>query len=191
MSTHASASSEPMTGLTDVGKRVFAYVVDYAQPQVEEIARGLNMQDGEVTAALHDLRKLGLVRLHGVQASRVTAVSPGLAAAELLASLETEAAEQKRHIAKARETVAALQLMFDAGAARRSIEGSELLTELEDVLAVIRSMASRTTAEVLCAQPGGPRSLDSLAEAAERDEAMLRRGVAMRTIYQHSESPRV
>jgi sugar-specific transcriptional regulator TrmB len=40
--------------------------------------------------------------------------------------------------------------------------------------------------ELLTAQPDGPRSADILAEAIDRDQRALRRGVRMRTLYQHS-----
>ena len=40
--------------------------------------------------------------------------------------------------------------------------------------------------ELLTAQPDGPRSADVLAEAIERDQRALERGVRMRTLYQHS-----
>ncbi|MFI1159282.1 hypothetical protein [Streptomyces sioyaensis] len=46
--------------------------------------------------------------------------------------------------------------------------------------------AASCTTEMLTSQPGGGRPTPVLEEAIVRDEEMLRRGVKIRTLYQHT-----
>ncbi|WP_250404492.1 LuxR C-terminal-related transcriptional regulator [Streptomyces cellostaticus] len=58
--------------------------------------------------------------------------------------------------------------------------------DARDINPMLEETAKECRTEVLTAQPGGPRPVDVLSQAQDRDIAMLERGVAMRTIYQHS-----
>jgi len=72
-------------------------------------------------------------------------------------------------------------------AASPAADGSvELLTDLADVLAHITEFAASASVEIRTSQPGGARKNEILTESIARTEAALKRGVRMRTIYQHS-----
>lgn len=64
-----------------------------------------------------------------------------------------------------------------------------LFEELPDVASVRRALdrfATEAQHEVLTSQPGGGRTEEVLQEAMGRTEAVLGRGVRMRTLYQHT-----
>jgi hypothetical protein len=62
----------------------------------------------------------------------------------------------------------------------------ELLTNLSDVLNCITEFAATALHEIRTSQPGGARKDEILAESMDRTERALRRGVRLRTIYQHT-----
>ncbi|MFE5301961.1 response regulator transcription factor [Streptomyces sp. NPDC056632] len=67
--------------------------------------------------------------------------------------------------------------------------GQPIFEELPDVASVRRALdrlAAEAQHEVLTSQPGGGRKEEVLREAMERTEGMLKRGVRMRTLYQHT-----
>ncbi|MFI6055364.1 hypothetical protein ACIBCO_35415 [Streptomyces violascens] len=65
----------------------------------------------------------------------------------------------------------------------RSGRGSEFLGEAELVDARIEQAVGQARAELLTAQPCGPRTEDRLAAVEERDRAALARGVHIRSLY--------
>ncbi|KJY42455.1 hypothetical protein VR41_07735 [Streptomyces sp. NRRL B-1568] len=117
----------------------------------------------------------------------LTCVDPERAAARVLAPLEQQAHEQRVAVDELRAGFKELSDWFvnraTTGRGSRSIE---LVTDLTTVLEVIGQLAGRATTQVLTAQPGGGRPEESLAEAVGRDESLIRRGVSLRTLYQHS-----
>lgn len=66
---------------------------------------------------------------------------------------------------------------------------SDVVTVIESghaVRAALDDYTSTCRFEVAACQPGGPRPHDVLAEARIRDESLLRRGIKLRSLYQHS-----
>ncbi|AWZ03737.1 MULTISPECIES: LuxR C-terminal-related transcriptional regulator [unclassified Streptomyces] len=62
----------------------------------------------------------------------------------------------------------------------------EVIPGVHDVRQLINGLAEGCRAEVLTSQPGGARDEGVLDESLERTERLLRRGVRMRTLYQHT-----
>ncbi len=61
-----------------------------------------------------------------------------------------------------------------------------MIESLDGVLALLEAASLSCRFEVLTAQPGGGRPAAELEQAIGRDLAMVRRGVRMRTLYQHT-----
>ncbi|MFJ3927259.1 LuxR C-terminal-related transcriptional regulator [Streptomyces sp. NPDC090022] len=120
---------------------------------------------------------------------RWSAVPPRAAAARALAPLTLRVREAHDEMDRLRERMEALVPAYEAGAAQRVVSGSgrlELVTDLGAVRALIAELAASCERELLASQPGGRHPQEALEEAIGRDEALLARGVRMRTIYQHT-----
>jgi len=78
----------------------------------------------------------------------------------------------------------------DLGLAYRRTAPSDLpvqeLRGLPNINRFLTAAVGDAQSELLTAQPDGPRDASVLAEAIERDQRALQRGVRMRTLYQHS-----
>ncbi|WP_280691654.1 helix-turn-helix transcriptional regulator [Kitasatospora sp. GAS204B] len=113
-------------------------------------------------------------------------VAPDSAAARLLAPAEQEAHRRQLALEEVRSTLRGLAPVY-ASATRGGRRGSlELITDVHAVRELLTELAACCEHEVLTSQPGGGRPIDHLEDAVTRDEDMLRRGVGMRSIYQHS-----
>lgn len=66
---------------------------------------------------------------------------------------------------------------------QRAGGGSEYLDDPDVVNARLDDVVGSAEAEILCAQPGGPRCREQLERSLERDTAALERGVLKRTLY--------
>lgn len=138
----------------------------------------------EVAAALHSLteRRL-LLPVNGAE-NRFAAAPPDAACEALIRPL-VQRARTARHAAE--RLRGELVPVYESGLERRLRQ--PLFEELPDVASVRRVLdrfAAEARYEVLTSQPGGGRKVEVLEEAMARTEAMLGRGVRMRTLYQHT-----
>ncbi|MFD7625434.1 LuxR C-terminal-related transcriptional regulator [Streptomyces sp. NPDC059851] len=95
-------------------------------------------------------------------------------------TLEQEVSEVRTEFTRYQQVYADAEYGPDYGREFRTFVG------IEAINAELETMAEQCQEEVLTAQPGGGRSAESLAAAWESTQAMLERGVQMRTVYQHS-----
>jgi hypothetical protein len=166
---------------------VYERVLDGTPFDVPELAAELGVTDSDVTGSLARLLGLGLLHQEDPDCHRYAPVGPESAALLTLLPLETELRKQTELIAHARRDLESLAPVYHNSLAwRQRAKGVQVLTELQDVRNVLAERAANCQEEVLTAQPGGGRRTEVLEEAIERDEAMLGRGVRMRTLYQHS-----
>lgn len=163
----------------------------HASAQVEIDPNHVHVELGiapeRVKSAVRELVALQLLQPCVNCGTALTCVDPERAAARVLAPLEQQAHEQRVAVDELRAGFKELSDWFvnraTTGRGSRSIE---LVTDLTTVLEVIGQLAGRATTQVLTAQPGGGRPEESLAEAVGRDESLIRRGVSLRMLYQHS-----
>jgi hypothetical protein len=92
--------------------------------------------------------------------------------------------EKADEIAAAPAVADALSAHFQR--AREVSGGCEFLADQDLVNARIQDAVGAAKAEIMAAQPGGPRSRELMQEAIERDSDALRRGVTLRTLYRDS-----
>ncbi|WP_100246904.1 helix-turn-helix domain-containing protein [Streptomyces viridochromogenes] len=135
--------------------------------------------------ALADLEELGLVQ-KGSEQSPV-AVAPERAVQRVLAPMERALSSQRHRIETMRDQLMDLAPIYSEWSTGERSDGFvEYLVDLDEALAAITELSANAEDEVLTAQPGGGRKAAILKEAIGRDEAMLERGVRMRTLYQHT-----
>jgi DNA-binding NarL/FixJ family response regulator len=113
--------------------------------------------------------------------------TPRSAASRLLAPLDQQIEHLEREAERLRADLGRYQSTY-AKAVHGPDDGTELsmLVGLAAINSELEVAAARCTEEVLTVQPGGGRRAESLAAAWEPTRTMLKRGVQMRTIYQHS-----
>ncbi|MFD9791109.1 hypothetical protein ACFWXK_09170 [Streptomyces sp. NPDC059070] len=179
------------TGLPPLDERavaVFEYVLSQGSLKRPAGAPGLPGLSGEeVEAACHTLLRLRLLRPAPGRPEELIPVSPDAAAAEALGPVESHLARAAAEAQSVRDELHSLMPLYRAARrARDHREGMDLLPDLAAASAMLTEESARCREEVFSVQPGGGRSPHRLGDALDRDLAMLRRGVRMRTLYQHS-----
>ncbi|MFE4260111.1 LuxR C-terminal-related transcriptional regulator [Streptomyces sp. NPDC056883] len=118
-----------------------------------------------------------------------SAVSPQAAVARTLAPLAVRVRQTHDEMDRLRGRLEELLPAYEAGTDLRARGGAnalELVTDPAALQDLIGELVASAESEVLTCHPGGGRSTATLEGAVVRDEAMLARGVRMRTLYQHT-----
>jgi len=135
-------------------------------------------------SALKLLTDIGLLRFDE-HARRFHPVDPSAANDQLVVPLAQRGSELLAESARWNETFSRLGQVYRSSA----VGLQRAITEVHGFEAINRfidSQISDSRTELLYAQPYGKRRAAQLAEAEERDLQALKRGVTMRTLYQHS-----
>src|SRR4051794_1698267 len=135
-------------------------------------------------SALKLLTDIGLLRFDE-HARRFHPVDPSAANDQLVVPLAQRGSELLAESARWNETFSRLGQVYRSSA----VGLQRAITEVHGFEAINRfidSQISDSRTELLYAQPYGKRRPAQLAEAEERDLLALKRGVTMRTLYQHS-----
>lgn len=120
---------------------------------------------------------------------RWSAVSPRAATARTLAPLALRVRETHDEMDRLRALLETLIPQYEAGASQRDRDGVdslEMITDQDALRDLLQGFSASAECEILTCHPGGGRPAEILAEAVLRDEALLTRGVRLRTIYQHT-----
>ena len=149
--------------------------------------RELGLSEEELARAVASLCRLNLVRSVPGDADWLAPVRPDAAAESLIGEQERELRRQQDSVNRIRDDLMTLMPVYDESRRERSREQSiEVLAGPDSIRTELQLAAERCRAEVMTMQPGGGRSAAVLADALPRDVAMLRRGVRMRILYQHT-----
>ncbi|MFE1313047.1 LuxR C-terminal-related transcriptional regulator [Streptomyces sp. NPDC058755] len=166
---------------------LYAHAANQVEFDPDQVHIELGITAERAKSAVRELVSLQLVQPCVHCKTSLTCVDPERAAARALAPLERQAHEQRVAIDEMRAGFKELSDWYvNCATTGRGSRSIELITDLTTVLEVISQLADKATTQVLTAQPGGARPEESLAEAMYRDEALIRRGVSLRTLYQHS-----
>ncbi|MFJ7166368.1 LuxR C-terminal-related transcriptional regulator [Streptomyces globosus] len=166
-----------------------AYRLALRRPSVtsDDVAADLGIPPAEAERACTELTTLGLLREDTGRPSAYVAVEPESAADRVIAPMERAIRAQRAAVETLRGQLQEYGRIYEerpAPAGGR--EGVEFIAALSATRAAIAELAAGCETEVLTSQPGGGRRAEVLQEAIARDEAMLERGVSMRTLYQHT-----
>ncbi|GGZ84797.1 helix-turn-helix transcriptional regulator [Streptomyces subrutilus] len=111
-------------------------------------------------------------------------VPPSVALAQRLHPLEREILHRRRSsiaLTEAFEPFMAISALTPA-----PTHAITVLEGFNRINAALNVATAECQAEMLTIQPGGGRSENILNQAIERDQPLIRRGVSMRTLYQHT-----
>ncbi|WAZ21825.1 helix-turn-helix transcriptional regulator [Streptomyces cinnabarinus] len=177
----------PLPNLTDGAVRAYAYAVTVADLTPGRLADEMELSAGEAEQWVQELLELKLLRTVTGRTDTYTAVAPDTARYRLLSPALEEVRQRQEEIDRVHTDLARLSSHYEESMVERiRREAISTLSDLNDVRHTITDLAGRSEFEVLTAQPGGARREEVLQESLPRTEQLLRRGVQMRTLYQHS-----
>lgn len=169
--------------LESQGIKLFELIADRGEIPVTDarISEG-----GEFAEALAALAELGLVRKAGDDDSNWVPVDPATVQAQIVAPMTQEGIRLLQESAEWANNFTALRSAW-----RRSAPDDErgpfTYVHRPAIQPFVDSLAAECEFEALTAQPQNRRAGgDALAEAIAKEQAMIKRGVTMRTLYQHA-----
>ena len=151
-----------------------------------EAARELGLSEGELSIALDDLARHGLLQRLGAD-DAWTPVDPTVAEVTARAPLEREIRERQRELSRLHTRLRPLAALFAEHS--RSGRRTDRLRQVDSPAEVRRELSAMTRLcmeEMVSIQPGGGRSPNTLHGIVAESVGMLERGVRVRTLYQHT-----
>jgi DNA-binding CsgD family transcriptional regulator len=176
--------NEALSPLSEVELMLYTFAVERADVCRDETPRLDGLAPEDISAAFESLARRRLLLPVSGENRRYTAAPPDAAVEALIRPLVQQARTAQDAADRLRRE---LVPVYESALERRLRQ--PLFEELPDVASVRRVLdrfAAEAQHEVLTSQPGGGRTEEVLSEAMGRTEAMLGRGVRMRTLYQHT-----
>lgn len=167
--------------IDSLGAEVYAHAVGHGWIEEDDPAYAAGTPQ---RATLDLLLDLGLLRYETV-GRRYHPVDPSAASDQLVVPMSQHASDLLSESARWSDTFAKLGQTFRAS----PLSMQRAITEIHGIEAInayIDARLNECSEELLTAQPYGKRRATTLAQAEPRDIQALRRGVHMRTLYQHS-----
>ena len=179
--TRSSYGPQERRLLETVATRLYAEAVEQGSLSADDPRI---LQGGELHEPFELLTEVGLLRL--VEADRAfSPVDPASVQAQVVVPLGARGAELLHESSRWAEAFSELGQIYRTS----PLSAPSPITEirgLENINDFLRAAVNDCRRELLTAQPHGRRPADTLVEAENRDVKALERGVAMRTLYQHS-----
>jgi sugar-specific transcriptional regulator TrmB len=141
-------------------------------------------KDDDARAALELLVELGLVRLDE-ETGRYHPVDPAAVQSQVVVPLGVQGAELIAESGRWADAFSELGQIFRTSP-RAAVSPITEIHGLDNINNFLHAAVNDSRLELLTAQPHGRRPATTLAVAENRDVRALKRGVKMRTLYQHS-----
>jgi DNA-binding CsgD family transcriptional regulator len=150
-----------------------------------EVARDLSIDPTEVLAGLETLLELNLLRQAIDEPDVFIPSSPDSAVAELVDPIESEAQALKHRAETLRTKLLPLRpLYFESRQSRNRREAIDIIESIDQVRLMLSEMARNCTVEVFSAHPR-IFSQQAIEVALPNDLNLVKRGVRMRSLFQH------
>jgi predicted DNA-binding transcriptional regulator len=179
--------------LSSTHLRVYKWAISRTFVSVAATADVLGLSEAAARQALDDLTRSHLMEKDEVAGglpvgaeARWRVLNPQIAASRLAATesrlrqLVVDLDDSRRRLD---ELFGVYSVLGDAGCTQHSVE---VFGTLSAVVSLVDEASLGCKEEMISCQPGGARPAEQLEQAVSRDLALLKRGVRMRTLYQHS-----
>ncbi len=166
--------------LTGLGAKIYTEAVEHGWIEADDPAYP---EGSERADARDQLADLGLLQYDEV-ARRWAPNDPTATSDRIVVPLAQQGSQLLRESAQWHEVLGRLSQTWRSG--NGNVGGAMQIHSLDAINEFISAQVMRCTDEILTAQPSGRRKATTLAAVEDRDRAALERGVAMRTLYQHS-----
>jgi DNA-binding CsgD family transcriptional regulator len=169
-------------GIDRAVEKVYRAMLDHPEDGVEQLAEHCGQTPEQVIRSLDQLIGVQLIQPSREDTGRFRAVSPKVGLTALLRDQQVELQRQQESYLAARMAV---QSLISENELRDGTDIVPLRRSLgmDSVQAILENLAQSAETECLSLMPGGAQSPASLAGSRPLDEAALRRGVALRTVY--------
>lgn len=169
-------------GLDPDAERVYRAMLTHPQAGVTALAELLPMPRSQLRSCLERLSALALVQPSARERIGLRAIAPETAMELLLARQQADLATQQMKVEATR--AAAAQLIAECSALHRTVDpDTEQLVGVEEIRARLERLAADTRQQIMTLAPGGAHDEADLRASREPNEALLDRGVDMRTVY--------
>lgn len=169
--------------LDQVCKSLYRMILAHPDAKLSELSEAMGLPEDRLLQALDQLSKLALVRPVADQPSCFRAVNPEVGIQAVIARQQELLTAEQQRIEQLRVEAAQLSADFTTARLSKHVEGVERLEGIEEIRERIAVLVRDVTTEVMTFAPGGGQSEASLETAKPQDQALLERGVAMRTLY--------
>ncbi|MGW4967906.1 LuxR C-terminal-related transcriptional regulator [Nonomuraea sp. NPDC004186] len=173
-------------GLSVDAESVYRVILREPELQADKLADHMQMPPGHVHDVLGELTRLGLVQPSWERPGQIHLVDPEISLNSLLASREADLLERQQAIAAGR---AAMNNLIAEYSGRNGLSGrSEIkyVLGLDDIRTHIEVMGRKCVSDVMAFVDGGPQTKENMEASRPQDQAVLARGVRMRSIYLES-----
>lgn len=178
--------SDEQSLLDDLAMDVYRAAVRAGVFLDEQIAVELGAEPAMVTKARERLQELCLLS-EAAMGHPAVPLDPEIVEAELVSRLEVSIARQRRQVARIHRQLRSLSGVYRS--AERYPQQDVPIRVLDSAADVQRELdlaRHRCTQERMALQPGGGRAAHLLQEDLIHTQELLRRGVRIRTLYQHT-----
>ncbi|MER7756936.1 helix-turn-helix transcriptional regulator [Kitasatospora sp. NPDC097643] len=170
-------------GLDATAEALYRTMLAHPRDGVAALAQRLGVPEDEIRRTLDLLSELALIRPSYEHEGELRAVSPEVGLELLMARQRTELAAQQLRIEASRAAAAQLIADFADLTPRAAHPGVEQLTGLDAIRDRIAGLARELTDQIMTFAPGGGHNESSIEASKPHDEALLKRGIRMRTVY--------
>jgi DNA-binding CsgD family transcriptional regulator len=172
--------------LTPDAVSLYRYAVAHPDWTSAEVAANLGLDANGLSTSVALLVRLHLFRRSVDPARGWDTFSPDCALTELLADEEAELHRRQSRASRLRGELSSLiPTYFEARRIGRSTEAIDIVRDVWTLRQLLTEWSEQAREEVCVSHAGGMADT-GLAAGLERDVAMLRRGVQLRTLLQHS-----
>jgi DNA-binding CsgD family transcriptional regulator/sugar-specific transcriptional regulator TrmB len=173
-------------GLAPVAESIYALLLDRPGFGVAELVDHLGLSEGEVRAGLDELADLTLLRPSRENPGRLRVVRPEVGVELFLRRQEEELTRRAHELAANKAAAARLVARYAELAPDGNSDRTEQLFGIDAIQDRLEVLARTMESECLSVMPGGGQSQGSLDASRPLDEAAMKRGVALLTLYQDS-----
>jgi sugar-specific transcriptional regulator TrmB/DNA-binding CsgD family transcriptional regulator len=173
-------------GLETEAGIVYHLMVRHPETVAIDIAERLGWPEPRVRTTLSDLERLGLVRRSCEQPGEVRLVSPAIGLGSIIARREADLSRHEQEVAEFRALTASFVAEYDKISETRPYPHARLLVGLDRVRMTIEELAKDCTTELVAFVTDGPQTKENLAACKPLDQALLERGVRMRSLFLQS-----
>ncbi|MFF3017250.1 helix-turn-helix transcriptional regulator [Streptomyces sp. NPDC057939] len=166
-----------------MSESVYRLMLDEPGWGVSELAGALGVDKAAVGASLDRLADRALLRPSMTEPGALRPVPPDIAIDALLMRHQSELVRRQSEIEECRLAVSGLLAEYSSARSGRSSGGFERVVGSDAARSRLEELAFRTRGESLAFAPGGARTAADRAAAKPLAEALLARGVKLRTVY--------
>ncbi|MFF3976687.1 LuxR C-terminal-related transcriptional regulator [Streptomyces sp. NPDC001828] len=173
-------------GLNRLTESVYRELLSGTPGGVADLGARLGLTESEVRSSLDTLVDLDLARSSRDEPGALRAVSPEVGLEVILRRQEHELQRRQRELAVSKAAVAVALSEYADLRPNTETAGAERLVGLDAIHSRLELLARDLGEECLAIMPGGAQSRASLDASRPLDEAALRRGVRILSLYQDS-----